>query len=281
MNGGTVMQLGLKASTNKDQIDDRLKYHPDVFEFHLTDQDFTTDGWEHFLKMVSYVSDQVPHIVFHHPMKWHDQRCELYTNPRVNPELYEFVIQSAARLIKLAAQTNSYALVHGAYKSAISNITTQWPTIAAAQDAVFNEMERLREIAPEHVVFENGISPVYGYGDPELENRIIQANLPLAFDISHAFIAVHADNDALIESLRHLKPQVKHYHLVDSMGQDHDSLPLGKGLVDWQRVVNELNPTASRIYEINLADQRHCQEMMASHQYLTQIVAEKNNQTLV
>lgn len=92
---------------------------------------------------------------------------------------------------------------------------------------------------------------------------------------------MHADNDALIESLRHLKLQVKRYHLVDSMGQDHDSLPLGKGLVDWQRVVNELNPTASRIYEINLADQRHCQEMMASHQYLTQIVAEKNNQTLV
>ena len=265
------MQLGLKASTNKNQIDDRLKYHPDVFEFHLTDQDFTSDGWQHLLKMVSYVSDQVPHIVFHHPMKWHDQRCELYTNPAINPALYRFVIQSAERLIKLAAQTNSYALVHGAYKSATSDIMTQWPTIETAQDAVFDAMSRLREIAPENVVFENGISPVYWYGDPTFEDRIIQADLPLAFDVSHAFISVQADNDALIASLKHLKPQVKHYHLVDSMGKDHDSLPLGTGLVDWQRVIGELNPAASRIYEINLADQGNCQEMMASHQYLTQI----------
>lgn len=31
------MLLGLKASTDQRQIRDRLQYHPDVFEFHLTE----------------------------------------------------------------------------------------------------------------------------------------------------------------------------------------------------------------------------------------------------
>lgn len=268
LQGGGMMQLGLKASTNKVQIDDRLQYQPDVFEFHLEDTDFTSAGWQHFIKMVSYVSDKVPHIVFHHPMKWHDQRCELYTNSAVNPALHDFVMQSATQLIKLAQDIDGYALIHGAYKNNLPKIVTNWSTVSKAQDVVFERMNQLREIAPDNVVFENGTSPVYAYGDAEFENRIIAADLPLACDVSHTFISVHGNNDALINSLQHLKSQIKHYHLVDSMGQRHDSLTLGKGLVDWQRVLNELNPQASRIYEINLADQQHCQEMMASHEYL-------------
>ncbi len=47
------MLLGLKASTDERQIRDRLQYHPDVFEFHLTEADFTASGWQHFLKMVA------------------------------------------------------------------------------------------------------------------------------------------------------------------------------------------------------------------------------------
>lgn len=262
------MQLGLKASTNKTQIDDRLQYQPDVFEFHLEDTDFTTTGWQHLIKMVSYVSDQVPHLVFHHPMKWHDQRCELYTNPTINPALHDFVMQSSIKLIKLAQDVDGYALIHGAYKNNLPKIVTNWSTVVKAQDVVFERMAQLRDIAPDNVVFENGTSPVYAYGDVEFENRIIAANLPLAYDVSHTFISLHGNNDALIESLQHLKSQIKHYHLVDSMGQHHDSLTLGKGLIDWRRVLDELNPQASHIYEINLTDQQHCQEMLASHDYL-------------
>ena len=35
---------------------------------------------------------------------------------------------------------------------------------------------------------------------------------------------------------------IVHYHLVDSNGEFHDSLPLGKGKIDWQAVVPLLNP---------------------------------------
>ena len=57
------MLLGLKASTDERQIRDRLQYHPDVFEFHLTEADFTASGWQHFLKMVAYCCFSPPDAI--------------------------------------------------------------------------------------------------------------------------------------------------------------------------------------------------------------------------
>ena len=82
---------------------------------------------------------------------------------------------------------------------------------------------------------------------------------------------MHGDNKALQRSLDHLKSSIVHYHLVDSMGLTHDSLPLGIGKIDWAPVLKRLNPTATSIYEINLHDQRDCKEQVASHRYLTAI----------
>ena len=58
------------------------------------------------------------------------------------------------------------------------------------------------------------------------------------------------------------------------MGLFHDSLPLGVGRIDWRGVLPLLNPQATRIYEIDLADPNNCAEMLASHQYLEKIAEE-------
>lgn len=121
-------------------------------------------------------------------------------------------------------------------------------------------------------MFENSISPVFFYGDPAVEDAILAHGYRLAYDVSHAFITVHGDNDRLIASLDHLKEQIVHYHLVDSMGQTHDSLPLGEGRIAWPRVLPHLNPAATDIYEIDLKDQANCAEQVASHQYLQQFM---------
>ena len=42
MKAGDILkiQLGLKASTDSEQIEDRLRYKPDVFEFYTSENDF-------------------------------------------------------------------------------------------------------------------------------------------------------------------------------------------------------------------------------------------------
>lgn len=267
------MLLGLKASTDERQIRDRLQYHPDVFEFHLTEADFTASGWQHFLKMVAWVQSQVPTVVFHHPMRFRGQRNELAMNPTKYPARYDFLMTSSVKLMTLAKKVNATALIHGGYRVDTPGDYAGWRDVAKAQDVALARMIAFAQEAPGHVVFENSMSPIFRYGDPVFEARLLRWRLPLAYDTSHAFITLHGDNERLIASLVNLKPLVRHYHLVDSMGQTHDSLPLGQGRIDWYRVLPQLNPNASRIYEIGLKNQFDCQEMIASHHYLEKVAA--------
>ncbi|EKP97654.1 sugar phosphate isomerase/epimerase [Lacticaseibacillus paracasei] len=96
------MLLGLKASTDQRQIRDRLQYHPDVFEFHLTENDFTEAGWLHFVQMAALVQSQVPTVVFHHPMRFRGQRNELAMNPTKYPTRYDFLMTSSVKLMNFA-----------------------------------------------------------------------------------------------------------------------------------------------------------------------------------
>ncbi|WLV76960.1 TIM barrel protein [Lacticaseibacillus parahuelsenbergensis] len=268
------MLLGLKASTDERQIRDRLQYHPDVFEFHLTENDFTAEGWAHFLKMVTWVRSQVPTVVFHHPMRFRGQRNELAMNPTKYPTRYDFMMTSSIKLMNLAKKVNATALIHGGYRVDTPGDYAGWTDVAKAQDVALARMIAFAQEAPGHVVFENSMSPIFRYGDPDFEARILRWQLPLAYDTSHTFITLHGDNDRLMASLANLKPLVRHYHLVDSMGKTHDSLPLGQGRIDWARVLPLLNPKASRIYEIGLKDQFNCEEMIASHHYLEKVAEE-------
>lgn len=145
------------------------------------------------------------------------------------------------------------------------------PTIADARQAVYHRLDRFARAGRDHIMFENSIAPVFAYGHPDQENEILAHHYRLAFDTSHCFIELHGDNQGLLASLRHLAPAVVHYHLVDSLGQTHDSLTLGTGKINWAGVLPLLNPAASSIYEINLHDQTNCAEQLASHRYLNQI----------
>lgn len=98
----------------------------------------------------------------------------------------------------------------------------------------------------------------------------------MAYDISHAFIFLNRDNVALQRSLSTLKKNIVHYHLVDSFGKRHDSLPLGQGKIDWAKLLPLLNSRATSIYEINLANVTNPKEQVASHAYLKRLVQELN-----
>lgn len=263
--------LGLKAGTTAQQVTDRLQHQPQVFEFFLTPEDFTAAGWVNLEAQVARVQASGARIVFHHPMRYQDKRNELCVNQALHLEQYAFVMTTARRLIDLSKQVDGLTLVHGGYNQKGYDFIGDWPSLAQAQAVVLGRMCELNAEAAGHVVFENSISPICAFGDAAMEAQLLALRLPLAYDISHAFIYLHGDNDALVASLKHLAPLIRHYHLVDSMGQTHDSLPLGTGRVDWARVLPVLNPTASSIYEINLSNQEDCREMLASHAYLKQV----------
>lgn len=162
-------------------------------------------------------------------------------------------------------------LVHGSYSRQVPEFLAQYRSLAAAREVAMNRMDRFARMGQKHIMFENSISPIFFYGDPQMDRRIMTHHWRLAFDTSHCFIHEHGSNDRLAASLKRLAPQVVHYHLVDSMGIQHDSLPLGKGRIDWQRVMPLLNSQASYIYEIAMDDPNDSRPQRESAAYLRRL----------
>lgn len=265
--------LGLKGSSDRIQLDDRLQHHPAVYEFYTARSDFTPEGYQHLFEAIQYVQAAgIQRIVLHHPMKFGQQHSEVVAPEQYYPQLYRFIETSTEQLLKLADDLNVQVLVHGGYSGPeVQHMVSLYPSVAAARQAVYRRLDRFANAGGNHIMFENSIAPVFAYGDPNQEEEILAHHYRLAFDVSHCFIYLHGDNKGLQQSLNRLKDRVVHYHLVDSLGQTHDSLTLGTGKIDWQSVLPLLNEQASSIYEINLRDQTNCQEQLASHRYLTSI----------
>lgn len=264
--------LGLKGSASQSQIKDRLQYHPQVYEFFTAAQDISDEGLKRLADGIDQVKAAgVKHVVVHHPMKFHGRNTDVVAPERQYPELYAFIEDSTAKLLRVVIDHGAQLLVHGGYMGNVPEYLPLYQDISAARQAVLERLDRFAKDGGNHIMFENSIAAVFCYGDPAQEDEILSHHYRLAFDTSHCFIAAHGSNNVLQASLKHLAPNVVHYHLVDSMGQTHDSLQLGKGKIDWAGVLPLLNPKATSIYEINLHNQEVCTEQVASHRYLSRV----------
>lgn len=268
-------QLGLKGSSDRFQIDNRLQYQPAVYEFYTDTNDFTKDGYQHLYDAIQYIQSHGVHqIVIHHPMNYQGHHLDVVAPEKDYPQLYRFIETSTEQLIRLADEFNVQVLVHGGYAGPeVQHMVDLYPSVTAARQAVYQRLDRFQQAGGNHIMFENSIAPVFAYGDPQQEKEILSHHYRLAFDTSHCFIKLHGSNKGLEKSLHHLGSSVVHYHLVDSMGQTHNSLPLGRGKIDWTRVLPLLNPAATSIYEIALKDPHDCHEQLVSHHYLRNIYA--------
>lgn len=265
-----LVQLGLKASAEPAQLMDRLRYRPTTFEFFTSAADFEPEAFNRLKTAITFVKTAVTtDVIVHHPMSYQGVHLDQLLDPNRQPEAYQFLQQSTAQLLDLVTATDCQLLVHGGYGGSESSALVQeYASLAEARDVVFARLDNLVQQGSGHVMIENGITASFMYGDPQLDELIIQHQLPLVCDLSHVFIGLKGNMALTMLSLKRLKPLIRHYHLVDSLGQKHDSLPLGTGLIDWQQVLPALNSTASMIYEVPDATDATCANMLASYHYL-------------
>lgn len=264
------VRLGLKAGAATEQLLDRLRYRPEFFEFYTQAADLEGEAFKKFKQAVTFVQRAVtPNVIIHHPMQYQGRHLDQLLDPVRQPEAYQFLQRSTDQLINLAYETGAKLLVHGGYGGQeTQQLISEYPSLSAARETVFNRLDQLIAAGHGRVMIENGITPSFMYGDPQLDEQIIQHQWPLVCDVSHVFIGLHGDMDLTALTLKRLRPLIQHYHLVDSMGQQHDSLPLGRGRVDWNRVLPLLNPGASMIYEVPDATDATCRNMLESYHYL-------------
>lgn len=253
----------LKCAVNDIQINDRLLYKPDIIEFHLVEQDLFGDRLENLKYWIDFVQKKGIKVYLHHPMKLNGKFLHILSNDN---DLKNFYFQSCKILSELSQTFNLKTVLHCNY----NNSEYIEPNLENTKK-LKNEIKKILSFGREHFLWEDSISGLFSYSNPHLFKEVIQPlNLPLVQDISHSFVALKGNNEKLFELVKSIFPFVEYYHVVDSLGIEHDSLTLGKGNIIWKPIKSFIIQK-DFIFEIGLKNTNDCFEMIKSANFFSKI----------
>jgi|SRR5690625_131552 len=254
------MKLGLKGSIHEEQLIDRLKRRPDILEFHLFEDDLFGKNRERLEKCILLVQELGIRVILHHPIKYRSRKLDIL---HVNTEDRLYYNISTHILAEIVKKHGIHCVIHVNY----SNIPFNKEDYEKELGAIKTEIQRFNELSEGRFLWENSCDGAFSFINDRIYEDIIEPlGLNICFDISHAFITFQGDNEKLKDAMEKTRQHTKYYHVVDSMGKEHDSLTLGKGKIDWENI-EDLIKGKPYIYEIDLKDQTNCDEMLRSHQY--------------
>jgi sugar phosphate isomerase/epimerase len=265
MKGGRQMEnIRLKAALDWDQIGDRLKYDPEILELHIKEEDLYQP--EKVIEFIQRVKSKGVKVYLHHPSRFKGQYLDIISSSR---EMLNFYDWSCKELAAICKQENVKCVVHCHYaKSESSQIADRAPRMK-----VRKRIEKILPICGDSFLWEDTIQGIFSAENPYLWEEIVEPlNLPLNIDISHSFISLNGNNEALQRHLDRYHSFARYYHLVDSNGEFHDALPLGEGKIDWHMVKSYVKNT-DFIFEVDLKQNNYldCTLMIESAQYYNQL----------
>lgn len=252
--------LGLKSALNEAHLQNRLQYRPEVLELHLTEDDVFES--HRITEWIDRLREQVPKLVLHHPSSYKGQYLDIISTEIDRREFYD---HSTQRLLEICRSEQVKLVIHAHY---LDTESADW-TDARKVDEVKQRIEHFQREGAEYLLWENSTTGIFSSKNPAWIREIVRPlGLRLCVDISHLFIATEGDNAALVDLLYQAQPYGEYYHVVDSQGDRHDGLELGRGQIDWQRVVPFVYDK-DVIFEIDLRESGYadCVPMIRSFEY--------------
>ena len=238
-----MKNVRLKTSLHPQQIEDRMNYNPDIIELHLNEPDLYKP--EEIVKTIQEFKAKGVQVYLHHPSKYKQQYLDIISSSQEMRDYYDW---SCSELAAICKQENVKCIVHCHYAQSESSHYSGM----AARVEMRKRLEKILHICDQSFLWEDTIRGIFSAENPFLLDEIIKPlNLPLNIDISHSFIALKGNNDQLKRHLDGYHSFAHYYHLVDSNGEYHDALPLGKGKIDWAMVKSYVKDT-DFIFEIDL-----------------------------
>jgi sugar phosphate isomerase/epimerase len=258
-----MLKLGLKCSYEPEQLYDRLRYKPDIIELHLHEDDLFKDKRNQLENTISMLLNLGYDVYLHHPTKYNGRYLNIIHEQK---EDYLFYHLSTRILAEICLTHSIKCIIHPHYlPSATSSINSE------NNEKMVNEMNQILTYGKDVFLWENSIHGLFTAENTNWFEEIVKPlHLPLAYDISHAFISFKGDNLLLLEQIKKLDSYIHYFHVVDSEGQKHDGLQLGTGLIQWEPILPFLM-NRPYIYEIALKDKTNAVEMYESHLYLVRL----------
>jgi sugar phosphate isomerase/epimerase len=262
-----LLKLGLKCSYHPEQLYDRLKYRPEIIELHLVDEDLFGQKRRQLEATISMLKTLGCEVFLHHPAKYNGRFLNIIHEQQEDHLFYHL----SSRILAEICLTHSVkCVIHPHYLPTDSSAITP-----ENRDKLFHEISGILAYGREAFLWENSIVGLFTAENPNwFEDFIEPLELPLTYDISHAFISFKGNNVLLLEQIKKLHSYIQYFHVVDSEGQKHDSLTVGTGKIEWKPILPFLM-TRPYIYEITLKDQTDAVEMIQSHQYLMKLANEQ------
>lgn len=258
-----MLKLGLKCSYYPEQLYDRLQYKPDIIELHLNEDDLFRNKRKQLENTISMLSSQGCDVYLHHPSKYNGRYLNIIHEQK---EDYLFYHLSTRILADICLSHSIKCVIHPHYIQTATSTNNKENT-----DKMVNEIKQILSYGKDVFLWENSINGLFTAQNPKWLEEIVQPlNLPLAYDISHAFISFRGNNRLLLEQIEKLDSYIKYFHVVDSEGQNHDGLQLGTGKINWKPILPFLT-SRPYIYEITLKDITDAVEMCESHLYLVHL----------
>ncbi|MDO3411963.1 TIM barrel protein [Saccharibacillus sp. CPCC 101409] len=254
--------IRLKGGIDDKSFGNRLGCEPEILELFLTEQDM--ERTELIRGRVRELNRRGIKAYMHHPSRYRGAFLDILSE---NAEMRRFYRESTGDLLRICEEEGAKCVIHAHYVGLGDLPVNRERTI---------ELREAIRAVPGYdsglLLWEDSTEGLFCYGNPHLIDELIEPlNLPVNVDVSHAFIGFRGDNERLRGVLERTAPYARYYHLVDSMGQRHDSLTLGAGLIDW-RMVKPLVRGKDFIFEIELGgDHTDCSPMMDSARYFAGI----------
>lgn len=252
--------MRLKANLDSKSLTDRLQYDPEIIEFYLKAEDI--DRPELIRARIRELHARGIKAYLHHPPQYRGAYLDIMSE---DPELRRFYHRSTELLARICKEEHAKCVLHAHYLHEDSVEVSRERTLELRE-----EIRQVLDYGREIFVWEDSTEGLFCYSNPYLiDDLIVPLELPLNVDVSHTFIGFAGDNGKLREVLERTAPYAQYYHLVDSMGLEHDSLPLGHGRIDW-RMVKPYVLGKDFIFEINLSgDHTDCTPMVESAKYFS------------
>lgn len=281
-----MLKLGLKGSTIEKQFLNRIKSKPDIFEFHLNEDDLFGEKLTLLKAKMEFLNNLGIEIFLHQPMTIGGQY--LHMN-KTNCSEADFLRLTTRIIVGLCKEFNAKCVVHINYGVRTDNYKEEsiFSTEEQYKEVIQKTIEFLDEFDEErkYILIENGCMGVGAYRqDMILANLLSKENIRLCIDISHLAISLNDEeenkefyteedykvlNQYILNTVSLLKDKTDYYHVVDTKAYHgkHDSIELGKGVIDFSLLIPFFEEKPY-IYEVGLKDFNECQEMLNSHQYL-------------
>lgn len=265
-----MKNVRLKAALHPQQLHNRLKYHPEIIELQINEADLYEP--EKIITTIQQCKARGIRIYLHHPSKFKRQYLDIISDHHDVRNFYDW---SSELLAEICKQEKIKCVIHCHYaQSNSSHYSDKEKRIETRK-----RIEEILRLDDDCFLWEDTIKGIFSAENPFLLEEIVKPlQLPLNIDISHSFIALKGKNDKLQRHLDSYHSFAKYYHLVDSNGMFHDSLPLGRGKIEWEMVKHYVED-ADFIFEIDLKDSNYmdCSPMIESVEFFNNLGSKIGN----